>query len=357
MNLLVPVGAAGAILIGGIMFATAGWDLPPVDSVQYGYRGIAMEQVLDRESVAKLAAINVPPAEDSLNYGAPIPPATEGEPKIKDLPEQYKNVQLLGDLTEAQFLSYMTNIAAWVAPKEGDNASCAYCHNLENMADDSKYTHKVARRMIKMTNTINQDWKTHVGNTGVVCYTCHRGQPVPANVLFTDPGPSKIPVTWVGWRNGQNVDGKYVGHTSLPTNALTAFLLGDREIRVHTLTALPNGNKNRTMDAEWTYGLMVHMSEALGVNCTFCHNSRAFNAWDESPPQRVTAWHGIRMVRAINNTYLEPLQSVFPPNRLGPTGDAPKAMCSTCHQGVNKPLGGKSMLESYIGPLGAAATQ
>jgi photosynthetic reaction center cytochrome c subunit len=352
MNLLIPIGAAGAILIGGIMFATAGWDVPPIDTQQSGYRGTAMAQVFDRETVAKLNAANALPA-DSL----PVPPADPSEPKIKDLKEQYQNVKLLGDLTEAQFLAYMANITLWVAPKNLDNP-CSYCHNEENMADDSKYTHKVARRMIQMTNTINTTWQPHVGKTGVVCYTCHRGQPVPANIWFKDNGPSKNPSTqWVGWRNGQNVDGKYVGHTSLPTDALSDFLSGDRKIRVHTLTALPDGNTAKTMDTEWTYALMIHMSEALGVNCTFCHNSRAFNAWDESPPQRVTAWHGIRMARELNKTYLEPLLPVYPANRLGPHGDAPKLNCATCHNGVNKPLNGASMLEFYIGALGTPATQ
>ncbi len=53
------------------------------------------------------------------------------------------------------------------------------------------------------------------------------------------------------------------------------------------------------------------------------------------------------MVRALNTTYLEPLKTTFPAERLGPEGDAPKAGCATCHQGVNKPLNGVSMLQDY----------
>ena len=33
--------------------------------------------------------------------------------------------------------------------------------------------------------------------------------------------------------------------------------------------------------------------------------------------------------------------------RLGPTGDAPKANCTTCHQGAYKPLYGANMLDDY----------
>jgi photosynthetic reaction center cytochrome c subunit len=59
---------------------------------------------------------------------------------------------------------------------------------------------------------------------------------------------------------------------------------------------------------------------------------------DGAPPQRVNAWHGIRMVGDINANYITPLTSKLPADRLGPMGDAPKAYCATCHQGVNKPL-------------------
>ena len=92
---------------------------------------------------------------------------------------------------------------------------------------------------------------------------------------------------------------------------------------------------------------MIHMSESLGVNCTYCHNSRSFRDWSQSSPTRTTAWHGIQMTRHLNADYLEPLQGVFPANRLGVLGDAPKVACSTCHEGVYKPLYGVSMLKDY----------
>jgi photosynthetic reaction center cytochrome c subunit len=101
------------------------------------------------------------------------------------------------------------------------------------------------------------------------------------------------------------------------------------------------------MDAEHTYGLMMGMSEGLGVNCTFCHNSRAFANWEESRPQRTTAWHGIRMVRSVNADYIQPLAAVFPPNRLGSQGDPLKVNCATCHQGLNKPLNGAQMVKDF----------
>ena len=63
----------------------------------------------------------------------------------------------------------------WVAPAD---QACNYCHE-DEMASDAKYTKRVARRMLEMVRHINKDWRQHVGATGVTCYTCHRGQPVP----------------------------------------------------------------------------------------------------------------------------------------------------------------------------------
>ena len=124
-------------------------------------------------------------------------------------------------------------------------------------------------------------------------------------------------------------------------------------------------NRHSTKQAEHTFALMVHMSKSLGVNCTFCHNTQSFASWPQSLPQRATAWHGIRMVRDLNNAYLEPLTPTFPAvpvGRLGPTGDAAKVHCATCHQGANRPLYGAPMLEGYpelrlisAGPPRAAA--
>jgi photosynthetic reaction center cytochrome c subunit len=105
----------------------------------------------------------------------------------------------------------------------------------------------------------------------------------------------------------------------------------------------------------------MHISQALNVNCTYCHNTRSFAEWDASTPQRAVAWHAIRTVRQINADYLVPLKPVYPANRLGPTGDPPKANCATCHQGAFKPLFGAPMLKDYPeltrvrGGAGAAA--
>jgi len=160
----------------------------------------------------------------------------------------------------------------------------------------------------------------------------------------------------MGNRNGQNYPAAAVAYSTLPSDPFSTLLNNPNQIRVQNAVALPTDLKapgKPIQDTETTYALIMHMSKGLGVNCTFCHNSRAFSSWEQSPPQRSTAWYGLRMVSDLNHSYLDPLKPVYPENRLGPTGDAPKANCATCHQGVNKPLYGVSMLKDYLTELSA----
>ena len=54
------------------------------------------------------------------------------------------------------------------------------------------------------------------------------------------------------------------------------------------------------------------------------------------------------MVRDLNTNYLDPLKPTFPHNRLGVLGDcARRSNCTTCHQGVYKPLFGVSMAKDF----------
>ena len=314
-------------------------ERPPIDTQQLGYRGTGMQQNINPRIMKTVMAANQP---------GPIQPAADGSGPLAS--EVYQNVQVLKDLSVGEFTRVMLSMVEWVAPD--DQKNCTYRHNAENYADESRYQYKVARRMLTMTRDINSNWQAHVGQTGVTCHTCHRGQPVPPYVWFVDPGSGRENA-FVGTRAGQNsaVTGlgiTTIGHSSLPYDPYSPYLLGNLPIRVNGPTALPTGNRSSIKQAEWTYALMVHMSDSLGVNCTYCHNSRAFAEWGgESRPQRTTAWHGIRMARGLNNTYMVPLTGVFPDTRLGPTGDVAKVNCQTCHQGVNKPYGGVSMAKDY----------
>lgn len=321
-------GGLAAVVSVGIAFT---FERPPVVAIQKGYRGTGMQEVFQPARLqASLVANQVPDPEPTVD------PA--GTPSS----QAYQNVQVLKNVDSNEFLRLMTSITNWVSPQQG----CGYCHNVENMADDSLYTKKVARRMLQMVQHINSQWQTHVVGTGVTCYTCHRGNPVPANVWFADPGRAHFNGLVQAYSSMAQANPS-VGYSSLPSDVFTPFLQEDNSIRVEAKSDLPGGDYSSIKQTEWTYGLMFHFSSSLGVNCTYCHNSRQFADWSQSTPQRSTAWYGIRMVRDLNNEYLASLHGVFPEPRLGPTGDVAKVNCATCHQGVYKPLYGVSMLKDY----------
>ncbi len=316
----------------------AACELAPKVSEQNGYRGTGMDHI----SLADGGAMPEVPAPP---YDLPPP----GGPLAS---ETYENVQVLGNISADEFNYLMAAITEWVSPEQG----CNYCHNPANMASDEVYTKVVARRMIQMTQNINEGWGDHVGQTGVTCWTCHAGNNIPENVwtLPEDDAHSGI----IGNRNGQNAPALSTAYASLPEAAVARYLLTGEtaeSVRVQSANMHPGDNAANIMDTEATYSLMVHMSQALGINCTYCHNTQSFGDWSISTAPRSTAWYGIRMVGNINEEYVTPLTAEFPENRLGPAGDPYKVNCTTCHQGQNLPLGGVSMVGDYPALQGLTA--
>ncbi len=319
-------------------------DRPPIDSIQRGFRGDGQVQMYNpRVYAATFAEQEIPDA---------LPPADADGPRAKDV---YENVQVLGDLSATQMIRVMISMAGWVTGGEG----CNYCHVLENPALDTKYPKVVARRMLQMVRYINSHWKPHVAETGVTCYTCHRGNPVPKNLWFQSPISAPADSAgFGGWHIQQNSTSPLYAADkpilpagamgALPVDPFTLYLKGSENIRVQALDALPrNGLGKSIQQTEWTYSLMTVMAKSLGVNCNYCHNTQSFQSWKESSPPRATAWYGIRMVRALNNNFENSIESTLPPNRHGPMGDGPKIYCATCHNGVFKPLYGISMLKDF----------
>jgi photosynthetic reaction center cytochrome c subunit len=279
------------------------------DEVQLGYRGLGEEQVVDRSQYAALRGANHAPA--------PLPPAGPS------VPGQWQNVQVLTDISANEMTRTMQAMTEWVSPQQG----CAYCHVTTNFAVDSPSTKIAARQMLRMVREINSNWRVHVKGTGVTCYTCHRGNPVPPAGLW---------------------------HLTDRNQVERAFL--DRaDARVQSYTVEPTAdNRSSIKQTENTYALMIKLSTGLGVNCTYCHNSRSWETWNQGPPARLTAQSGLRMVRYLNSEHVAPLNSVLAPDRLGPLGDAPKLQCQTCHNGVNRPLFGDTLVASYPGLWGHA---
>lgn len=219
--------------------------------------------------------------------------------------------------------------------------------------DDDNYQTQVAYLMITMTQNINENWDGHVNanaEVGVTCYTCHRGQPVPSEIWY-----SIMPVTarTAGWSANQNRATTLSQSTSLPSDALEAYLLDTQTIGVHDLESRVAGVPGQDdypgiQHAERTYSLMNYFSNSLGVNCVFCHNSRAFYDGAQVTPQWGTASLGILMVQELNNDYIVPAGALLPEERLGPrNSDVPKLACKTCHKGYQQPLQGTNVIGDW----------
>ncbi|MFK7878450.1 photosynthetic reaction center cytochrome PufC [Roseobacter sp.] len=334
-------------VIGGAVFAAAlvvTWGNPAqTASLQTGPRGTGM-------SVPEFNVVRAVPDPTIEDYYTEEPYIPEGgEDLAKDI---YENVQVLGDLTEDNFNRVMNAMTQWVSPEEG----CAYCHgdgDLETYGEDTLYTKVVARRMVQMTQNINENWDGHVNankQVGVNCYTCHRGEHVPSEVWFKiSPVNERVQ----GWSANQNRATPISQSTSLPSDALEKYLLEEETIAVHSLESREAGVAGvdgyaSIQDTERTYSLMNYFANSLGVNCVFCHNSRAFYDGAQVTPQWSTASLGILMVQELNNEYLVPLKDTYPAERLGPIyADAPKAACKTCHKGYQQPMQGTNVIADW----------
>lgn len=300
------------VILTAAMVTLTSCERPRPESTDIGWRGLSM---LEIENPRTRAADSTQLVEA---FPAELPPTANAAPAPAGT---WENVQVLGHLSVDEFNRTMSAITFWVAPTEG----CIYCHqsgeNDVDFASDNNYRKTVARQMLRMVSDINQNYEAHVGEAGGVnCYTCHAGNPIPENVwFFTDENQS-----------------------------LRHFLDRD-DIRIQSTEALASNANNRSSikQTENTYHLMMRMSNALGVGCTFCHQSSRFALWEESPPTRVKALRGIDMVRHINNDYLADLQGLWPAEQLGPMGDGPKVECATCHQGRNLPLYGTMNDRNY----------
>lgn len=217
------------------------------------------------------------------------------------------------------------------------------------------YQTEVAYTMIEMTQNINEYWAAHVqanAEVGVTCYTCHRGQPVPDNVWFEIGAVNSATAGWPAIQNRVTMASNF---TSLPSTYLEHFLLvgadgGYGIAQVHDLDSRVQQQPGDPLiqQTEMTYAWMNYIANSLGVNCVFCHNTRAFYDAGQVTPQWATASLGIAMVQEQLEVYILPLQDVLPEERLGPVaGDVPKLACRTCHQGEQQPLNGLNVIAAW----------
>ncbi|MBE7218995.1 MAG: photosynthetic reaction center cytochrome c subunit [Caulobacteraceae bacterium] len=346
--------AAFVLAIGAIFILTVPqWETPP-KITDVGYRGLNQVLFTQRHDHK---AIDDPPQV--------IPAVAEGGPSASAV---YKNVRVLTDVSAAEFMRIQYAITEQVAPAIG----CAFCHTGSgpgtDWASDANPHKEIARVMLRMTRHINADWKVHVGEQGVVCYTCHRGQPMPPKAWFLDtPKPAK---GILGKPSEFNEAAETV-RDFFPAYGWAEYMLEDNPIQVESRTVQPSGSIRSWPEASRIYEMMMQMSDGMGVNCTYCHNTRDFANWTESPPARWQAFYGFKLTRDLNQHYVYDLRAILPQSRAGPNQVMPPITparemgpldgnglinCTTCHIGHPKPMNGANMIKDYPALAGPGQT-
>lgn len=347
MKSLTAVASVGLVAAAAFVIFVPTWDHVPAKATELGF-----PQEVQFASAKEWLAANQAPAA--------LPPAETGGPRAT---EAYKNVQVLTDVSAAEFMRTQQAITQWVSPKEG----CGFCHTGEDYASDAKPAKIAARTMMRMTRHLNTDWANHVAPAGVTCFSCHRGQPIPAEVWIPQaPAPThQLIAKMENWQESADTVRKF-----FPDAGWAEYLLQDQPISVQSTAALPNNTIAARVVAKRVYEMMMQMSNGIGVNCGYCHNSRAFASWDESTPYRWVGYDALRLVRDLNNNFLLSVVHDVPQTRqLTTETDLPVlperqrgvqlgnglVVCKTCHYGLTKPLNGANMLHDYPALTTAAA--
>ena len=176
-----------------------------------------------------------------------------------------------------------------------------------------KPTKLAARRMFEMTRYINSAWATHVNPAGVTCYTCHRGQPVPAEVWWPRiPAPVKAFVDRRDhWNEAADTVSTFfpnAGYANITCRTIRSR--HNRPPRCAPTTSPKSSCRTRI------YEMMMQYSLSIGVNCNYCHlNTSVFEDWKQSTPMRWTGYYALRFIRDLNRNYLLPLAQIIPQQR------------------------------------------
>ncbi len=340
------IGISGAVAALFVVIVPE-WTAPNWDGIQLGNQPSSMIQFPHGQA----------PEPVSQDPPAPLPAAATGGQKASAV---YKNVQVLGDLEQGQFMRLQEAITQWVAPQAG----CAFCHAGNDYASDAKPQKVAARLMLSMTRHINADMQNHVAPSGVTCFTCHRGQPIPAETWFPSvPEPEKrFVATQEPYREAADTVRKF-----FPDAGWQEYYLGDEPISAQSVTALPSKTVAAQVEVKRIYEMMMQMADGMGVNCGFCHNSRAFMVWEQSTPARWIAHYAIEQVRDLNRNWLlklghqmpmartlvgETHLPVLPANEAGTQTGNGFVVCATCHYAQPKPMGGANVIAAYPGLVG-----
>jgi photosynthetic reaction center cytochrome c subunit len=278
-------------------------------------------------------------------------PTADGQaPNVGSRPA-VKNLQVLTpDVNLSQVMNTF-NVALGV--------QCSYCHDAGDFASDANPKKRVARNMLVMWQRINLHFPDAgndflkarylpfpEGKQYVTCYTCHRGQTVPANTLTDWHGPDRAPEPGAPERAGRGrgtATGAAAGargpaaEATAERPAESKALPPTRGNQTHTNMVYLPSNVN-------TQFVMPALRAAIGVECNFCHVGGAqlerghANERDFDTPKKLTARNMMGMVKEINAA-LFPGEDVDVALVVASTPPAGKhyVTCYTCHRGEHLP--------------------
>ncbi len=347
MGKITVIAGLGVVAAAAFIAFVPTWTHPSNSAVQIGPSPTSMLQ------------FKVGKTKEPVSQDAP-PPLPAAQPDTRPATSVYKNVKVLTDVDAGEFMRLQYAITQWVAPKEG----CGFCHQGNDYESDANPHKPAARLMLEMVRHVNADWASHVQPAGVTCYTCHRGQPVPAETWFPS---SAAPIRQFiakqeNWQEDADTVRKF-----FPDAGWELYLLEDEPISVQSVTALPSHTVAGPIVAKRVYEMMMQMSDGIGVNCGYCHNSRVLQSWEQSSPDRWTGYSGLKLTQDLNRHFLLQLARLIPQQReligqtrlpvlpareQGPQTGNGLVVCATCHYSRPQPLNGAAMLPDYPGLTG-----
>jgi photosynthetic reaction center cytochrome c subunit len=136
------------------------------------------------------------------------PPNPEG----KTAEQVYKSIKVLNGVPADQVIESMHLIRGALG------VSCEFCHEDPDRAADTKEMQETARAMMRLVMDINKN--NFKGEQEVTCYTCHRGQAIPATTF-------SFPIV----ENGEEVEAKGLPSVDQILAKYIAALGGEQAVR------------------------------------------------------------------------------------------------------------------------------
>lgn len=115
---------------------------------------------------------------------APPGAATTQNSATQTAEQKFKNIQVLKGIPADQLIPAMQFIMASLG------VGCSFCHVENHFDQDDKKPKQMARKMMQMMTTINQ--QNFDGHREVTCNTCHRGAPLPVSIPIIGEEPKPL---------------------------------------------------------------------------------------------------------------------------------------------------------------------